>query len=1154
MTCVVRVKAGMVALLLLWAACSAISAVSAESQPTPDGAVTSEKITAARTEIEQANDLSADQRKLALTKLDEAQSWIEEAAKADSAVRDLKTTLQQAPVLLAQLRTSPTLEKFTGDADLAQQSAAQLEDLLDEHLQRLAAIQSDLKTAEKELAAYVAAARTGVDDVVALKKRLDAFRLSAPGAQNGTADSAVADANRLWRAAEEQMLKASIAWMNTRQNNLEQLTELAQARRDAYTTRAAALQDQLTRLRAALQAQRQKEAKSVEQIAREALSDTPPSLKTLQNKITVLAAEQTALVSQENEIDQRTEQVNRLIDQIGRDNERVRHIVEFGGASAQVSGLLQKRRTFGPSTKILTQQVVEYQKRLSEVVLRQLELDELLRDTTEPGQGIGHQPEAPLGVVGESERARLQAAALETWSAYRNVILNLWKTYNRYVGKLSTLEASSRQLLQTTESYRAFIDDRLLWMPSTELIPLTQPALPLAGVRWLVDPDNLLQLGRDGLHTLSSRTTLVIVWLTGLLALVGLRRKALRGLKTAAAVVQKVRTDSFAATLSALGHTLILILPLPWLFVGAGLALGSVHTAQEYTLSIAVGLQGVGQTLLFLGTLRHLCRRSGLARVHLPWHPSLCDSLGRQAAWLAPLVAPLSFLVAASAIGVPSAFTRLAGVVQMEEPGLLALGRLAFVATMVLLAIGIYRVWRKSGPVIQDLAASPDSAKWASYHVLWFVPAQTLPLTLAVAALAGYFYTAAFLTGKVAETLWFAIALMLLKDLLLRGLYVTQRRLRFQEALRRREELTAQRAAAAEKDATPETEALPLEEDKINYAQLGDQVRQLVRMGYTFGLLFGLWWIWQNVIPAFSFLNNVELPITTSRLEDGVSKEIPLTLGDMVAGLLFGGLALFAARNIPALLELTLLQRLPLSRASRYALTTLTQYLVAMIGLIITFKALGLQWSSIQWLVAALSVGLGFGLQEIVANFVSGIILLFEQPIRVGDVVTVENTTGTVSRIRIRATTIVNWDRQELVIPNKSFITGQLINWTLSDTVNRVIITVGVAYGSDTRRAMELIREAALEQAEILADPPPKVTFEGFGDNSLALLLRVYLDNIDERLNTITKLHQSISDKFAAAGITIAFPQRDIHLDTARPLELVLRRDPRGTADDERRA
>ncbi|MGD2119868.1 MAG: mechanosensitive ion channel, partial [Chromatiales bacterium] len=294
----------------------------------------------------------------------------------------------------------------------------------------------------------------------------------------------------------------------------------------------------------------------------------------------------------------------------------------------------------------------------------------------------------------------------------------------------------------------------------------------------------------------------------------------------------------------------------------------------------------------------------------------------------------------------------------------------------------------------------------------------------------------------------------------------------------------------------------------------------------------------------FGVLNSIELPITTSKLVDGISQDVPLTLGHMIAGLLFGGLALFAARHVPALLELTLLQGLPLSRASRYALTTMTQYIVAMIGVFITFKTLGLQWSSIQWLVAALSVGLGFGLQEIVANFVSGIILLFEQPIRVGDVVTVEGTSGTVARIRIRATTIVNWERQELVIPNKSFITGQLINWTLSDTVNRVIINVGVAYGSDTRKAMQLIGEAAAEHPKVLKDPAPRITFEGFGDNTLNLVLRAYLDDIDARLPTITELHQAINDKFEQADIVIAFPQRDVHLDTSSPLELVLRRAP----------
>jgi len=333
-----------------------------------------------------------------------------------------------------------------------------------------------------------------------------------------------------------------------------------------------------------------------------------------------------------------------------------------------------------------------------------------------------------------------------------------------------------------------------------------------------------------------------------------------------------------------------------------------------------------------------------------------------------------------------------------------------------------------------------------------------------------------------------------------------------------------------------------IEEEKVDYRQLGDQARSLVQFGYTLSILVGLWWIWRDIFPAFSFLDSVELPITTSKLVDGVTQNVPLTLGDMVTGLLLGGLALFAAMKVPAILELTLLQRLPLSRASRYAVTTLLQYTVAMFGLIITFNALGLQWSSVQWLVAALSVGLGFGLQEIVANFISGIILLFEQPIRVGDIVTVDGTTGTVSKIRIRATTIVNYDRQELVIPNKTFITGQLINWTLTDTINRVFISVGVSYASDTREAMKLIREAAQEHSNVLDEPEPMITFEAFGDNALTLNLRAYLGNMDRRLATITELHQSILDKFREADIEISFPQRDVHLTTIEPLELKLRR------------
>ena len=157
---------------------------------------------------------------------------------------------------------------------------------------------------------------------------------------------------------------------------------------------------------------------------------------------------------------------------------------------------------------------------------------------------------------------------------------------------------------------------------------------------------------------------------------------------------------------------------------------------------------------------------------------------------------------------------------------------------------------------------------------------------------------------------------------------------------------------------------------------------------------------------------------------------------------------------------------------------------------------------------------------------------------RVGDIVTVDNIDGVVSRIRIRATTITNWDRKEYIVPNKSFITGKVLNWTLSNPMNRIIINVGIAYGSDTELARELLLKAAQEHPNVLEDPPSVATFEGFGDNALNFLLRCFLPNLDNRLATITDLHLAIDKAFRKAGITIAFPQQDVHLAPTRPLEV----------------
>ena len=237
-----------------------------------------------------------------------------------------------------------------------------------------------------------------------------------------------------------------------------------------------------------------------------------------------------------------------------------------------------------------------------------------------------------------------------------------------------------------------------------------------------------------------------------------------------------------------------------------------------------------------------------------------------------------------------------------------------------------------------------------------------------------------------------------------------------------------------------------------------------------------------------------------------------------------------AVQNLPGLLELAVLRATTIDAGTRNAITTLCQYAVVALAFLILFNLLDVDWTSFGWMAAALSVGLGFGLQEVVANFVCGLILLFERPIRVGDVVTVEGMTGTVTQIHLRATTIINWDRQEFVVPNKTLITNTLLNWTLTTSLNRTIVTVGVAYGSDTDQARQILLEVAADHARVLDDPAPMATFEQFADSSLTLSLRAYLPDLENRMGTITELHTEINKRFAEAGIEVAFPQQDLHI------------------------
>ena len=203
-----------------------------------------------------------------------------------------------------------------------------------------------------------------------------------------------------------------------------------------------------------------------------------------------------------------------------------------------------------------------------------------------------------------------------------------------------------------------------------------------------------------------------------------------------------------------------------------------------------------------------------------------------------------------------------------------------------------------------------------------------------------------------------------------------------------------------------------------------------------------------------------------------------------------------------------------------------------------------MEWNKLQWLVAALSVGLGFGLQEIFANFISGLIILFERPVRIGDVVTIGNLSGTVSRIRIRATTITDFDRKEIIVPNKTFITGQLVNWSLSDTVTRVTIRVGVGYGSDLELVRRLLLQIAQHNPRVLREPNPMVYFLNFGESTLDHELRIHVRELGDRNPAIDEINREIDRQFKEHGIEIAFRQLDVFIKNVSGQQLHISEGP----------
>jgi potassium efflux system protein len=1100
--------------LIAWAEAPSLPLVNSQE-------VTPELLQRTRENINQVTTLDETQKDKIFELLEQADKWLHQADKVRGEISRLQKQIKDAPQQIQDLRTN--MDQVT-DADKALEEFIESSDLITLEIRiskeelNLAQARDDLQAQLEELSTLLAGSKQINNEIATRSDFLTQIQTDIDTLPENELKQ-VREARLISLQARKALRKAELEILTLRLGNLSLLTNLSQAKRDANSAYISQLQTNLKRLNQAASEIREAQAKKARyaaELLEQATANLPLPLQVIAQENAKTRSELEQLVYWEKRVLQQLTTTKQQLEKLQSDFEHSKQRVDVVGRSEAIGKMLSRRRAALPSLRSYSRSSAERKYEINKATDRQIEIEELLLQRGSLSDHVEIVTQSIIEGLSEEEAQRLQKKTHSLAGARREALNELQKAYGRYIGQLTSLDLAERQLVNLSESYISYIDDQLIWVSSISISQIFNPTLITSSLSWLVSPEHWQELGADLVTSSRYNVHFAFILLFIFLIVVWKQPYARLQIPSLARATRKISTDSIRLTLMALFYTLVKIMALPVLMIGIGLLLKAQPTAAPFTLAIATSLITVGITLVAALLLYQLCQPEGVGTRHLRWNNKVCQALTKELRWAIPAGAPLRFLIALGA----------GDNLPVEA---INLSSLSTILLMILFITFTYRLLRKQGALMLTWNSTNPSALLLQLHFLWFPFLILIGIGLILSTGLGYMTLTLRLLDHVESTIWFFIGLFTLRELLLRYLYIAERRLRYQQALQRREEIRAQRAHE-QQQIEDESSVITAEIPELNFDALSEQAKRLVRFGYLLGSVIGAWLIWSDLLPALDFLNDIHLPINTSDMIDGVITETPLTLRDIIIGVVIVIITILAAKNLPGVLEITILQRLPLESGARYALTTLLQYFIAGIGLIIAFSLIGFQWSNIQWLVAALGVGLGFGLQEIVANFISGIILLFERPIRVGDVVTLDSTTGVVSRIRIRATTITNYDKQEFLIPNKEFITGRVINWTLTDKVNRIIINVGVAYGSDVNQAMALMLEAAEENENVLQDPKPVATFEAFGDSSLTLLLRAYLGSMDNRLATITALHTAINKKFSEAEIEIPFPQRDIHL------------------------
>jgi len=1093
------------------------------------GEMSLEDLKAKRAAVEGSQDLQEAVRKNVLSFLDRAIRYREEvlqiSKRMEEIIERVKSVPQRTKKIEAELKL-PLPKAESVQAAAIDLQPARIEQQLAKAEEDLAASKANLTKLSDEFTTLVNQPDFVRQEIMRAKSRLIEIDQELKAAPSSEEMPLVVEARRIALLAEQVKSRAEIMSYEQLLVNYDALVALLSAERELLTRKVVNQESLLKIWQAEAQRVREMGAKmqrvEAEQ-AKELAIGLPPVIQD-QFEINVeLGKKLEDITAKEAKMAEELERRKAQLKLIEEDFVIARERVKFQIRTEIIGAALREQRQALPNIQNYRRDSAQRQMLMGEIRSTQIDFYRQQRELADLDQAADRIL-LSLELIHERDIETLKMELRNLLNDRRELLKKLQTAYLRYFKNIQSLEFLEQEIVTKAQEEAQFLDGHLLWIRSAKAVGVNDLKNLPGSLLWMVNPDNWKQVGVNFWASIRGNPFLWMAGLVTIMLIITGRRWARLDLSRVAQKVYSVKTDSYVLTLRALGLTGLLAFGWPLLLGFVGWQLDRFPISHEFSRAVGGGFMSAALMMAMVGFVLQMCRNKGVAKIHFKWSENVRKSLRRNLAWLLLVTVPMSFVITSVQV-------------KNDPVTIDSMGRLALIAFMIGLSAFIAHVLRFSGPVFALLTRSRRQGWMVRLRFIWYPLAVGLPLLLALLAGMGYYYSALALDDRLGKTIWLVLGLIIVHSLVLRWLFITQRRLAFKEAMRKREAQSARHDEKSTMRSDPGEEGADVEEPEIQLAQIAEQNRTLLRTIMLFAALTGLWAIWSPVLPAINVLEKVVLWSYGHEVE-GVFQQVPITLSDLMVGIIIAILTLVAAKNLPGLLEIILLSRLPMDRGSRYAVRTICSYAITALGFVVAFTTIGIQWSSIQWLIAALGVGIGFGLQEIVANFISGLIVLFERPFRVGDWVTIGDVSGTVTRIRIRATTVMDWDRKELIVPNKDFITGRLINWSLSDKVIRIRIPVGIAYGSDTELAEKLMLKAARENPLVLDKPEPVAVFLGFGDNSLNFEVRVFIDGIDDWIPMLHKLNQSVDRAFREAGVTISFPQRDVHLDQIGPLEV----------------